>query len=92
VIAFCISAMATPAEHERVVRQFVTDFSAGAIDKMLDAVRDEVELMSVDGAKANLDLTGKRALREYLTRDFARSIRAWNGCVAPANVWPCRKQ
>jgi hypothetical protein len=72
VIAFCISAMATPAEHERVVRQFVTDFSAGAIDKMLDAVSDQVELMSVDGAKANLDLTGKRALCEYLTRDFAR--------------------
>ena len=57
-------------EPEKQVRAFVEAFNARDIDGMLALADENVQWLSVDGAKISVETEGKAALRESMTRYF----------------------
>ena len=55
---------------EKRVREFVAAFNARNIDAMLDAVDENVQWLSVDGAKIAVEAEGKKALRQSMESYF----------------------
>jgi hypothetical protein len=55
---------------EEQVREFVAAFNARDLDKMIDAVDDGIQWLSVDGVKVTVVTEGKKALRESMERYF----------------------
>jgi len=57
-------------EQEKRVREFVEAFNARDIDAMLGLADENVQWLSVDGAKVSVHTEGKAALRESMARYF----------------------
>lgn len=57
-------------EQEKRVREFVGAFNARNVDAMLELADENVQWLSVDGAKVSVETEGKAALRESMGRYF----------------------
>ena len=55
---------------EKRVREFVTSFNTRNIDEMLGLVDENVQWLSINGAKITIETEGKGALRESMGRYF----------------------
>jgi len=55
---------------ETRVREFVAAFNARNIDAMLEAADENVQWLSVDGAKVTIETEGKKALRQSMESYF----------------------
>lgn len=69
-------------EQEKQVREFVAAFNARNLDKMLELADDNIQWLSVDGAKIAIETDGKKALRESMEKYFrscpsCKSSLAW---------------
>lgn len=58
-------------EQEKRVRDFVEAFNARNIDLMLELVDENLQWLSVDGAKVSIETQGKAALRQSMMRYFS---------------------
>ncbi len=61
-----------PQSPPTVVRAFVAAFNAQSIDDMLKLTSDDIEWLSVDGAKISIETAGKEALRSSMLGYFKR--------------------
>ncbi|MCM3873804.1 MAG: nuclear transport factor 2 family protein [Pyrinomonadaceae bacterium] len=57
-------------EQEKRVREFVGAFNTRNVDAMLEVADENVQWLSVDGAKVSVETEGKAALRESMERYF----------------------
>jgi uncharacterized protein (TIGR02246 family) len=82
---------AVPAQpdHAATVRRFVDAFNARDIDAMLALATDDVEWLSVDGAKISVETSGKDALRKSMTAYF-KSCPTCRGAVDIRTVTAAR--
>ena len=55
---------------EQQVRSFVDAFNARNVDGMLALAADDIQWLSVDGAKVSTETQGKEALRASMTKYF----------------------
>jgi hypothetical protein len=60
------------ADDDRVkqVKDFVNAFNAHNIDRMLEFVDEDLQWMSIDGAKISIEVEGKKPLRKYMEGYF----------------------
>ena len=65
-----VGPSAQSTDHARLVEAFVAAFNARDIDAMLALAHDDVEWLSVDGAKVSVETAGKAALRKSMTAYF----------------------
>ena len=63
-------AVSSNVEPEKQVRAFIEAFNARDIDLMLALADENVQWLSVDGAKISVETEGKAALRESMVRYF----------------------
>ncbi len=63
-------AVNSSLEPEKQVRAFVDAFNARDIDGMLALAEENLQWLSVDGAKISVETEGKAALRESMARYF----------------------
>lgn len=57
---------------ESLTARFISAFSRGSVEVMLEQVSEDVELVSLVEAVASVDVSGKTALRNFLVRYFGR--------------------
>lgn len=76
-------------DHAATVRRFVDAFNARDIDAMLALATDDVEWLSVDGAKISVETSGKDALRKSMTAYF-KSCPTCRGAVDIRTVTAAR--
>ena len=68
---FGLSAVQASAnDQEKQVRAFIEAFNTRNLDKMVEAVDDGIQWLSVDGAKISVETEGKKALRESMEKYF----------------------
>jgi len=58
-------------DQEKHVRDFVEAFNARKIDAMLELVDENVQWLSISGAKISIETEGKEALRQSMGRYFS---------------------
>lgn len=63
-------AAAQSMDHARIVEAFAAAFNARDVDAMLALAHDDIEWLSVDGAKVSVETAGKDALRQSMTAYF----------------------
>jgi hypothetical protein len=58
-------------DHEKHVRDFVAAFNARDITKMLELAHDNIQWLSIDGAKISIETEGKAALKASMEKYFS---------------------